>query len=873
MTTLAVAAKETADTNKQQQDSSRPVSTSSGTSIVSTVDTSGGISTTAKAKLAESLGSLSTMPTPRNTFLTPPTGLNLADKGAFISKSAGATEQQVRLSWDSQQHQVQLQKLVEAKDTQCTGSSNDKRADTKDEKRQHQERPQAAHLVSYDDNYCLLNHPSALTDGPYTREAAVEQLRRLAGRTDALSNSRAKEENRWAAETPLVLAPAVEGLSELESALAGIVARRQIPNRTHVYRQAKGGAGSLPTAASATAGGSAASPGAAKPARRKQRLSMMSAGQESVSGGGADDKRSMRSRASVISSDIVSSTLGGTTPYVDLNGHIERLATCISRLQPAALESTKAGPGSHGHGRQSSFGGSIAKSAAASVHSLVAMPLTSDNMPPLPAHDDQSAHSLHAARLTPVAESPVVGERGKDNEPIRSRSSSHLSVMSGGSTESRRRIMVGEALMASQFPSLFGSPVAETGRSPNMAVPSAGSTHSGSIYSHDSSDSRSQSANGTGLESARAASIISRTKGSGSPMLNAPAVTVRDITPAGRLALWVQLHTTVEIPKPSLWRRKQWHRRFMIFAGNVLYLFKSSSPAATALTMVRLSTQTIVCVNDSFHNRNWVVEITQPAGDVLNATALAPQSWFVQLDVRSEMIVLLKQLKAVIGELQVQPDLERKEEERLRDRKRRQRDEALQKADVCPWEADEFSDASTGSDAGETRNGSIAAVDGLHRIADDELFSSSDESPMTATDSAGTRAARPAKLQINRYTGTGGIAEWGAHRLHVPYSPASSTGMHPPKMRSFSADPAAVTGRRPSLADVLAPPGSAIQELTPVPAYSPQTSPQTPPQTTGARGSVMIRADASELIDQMFASASRELAAPSTLSSVREEQD
>ncbi|KAJ1869841.1 hypothetical protein LPJ55_005093 [Coemansia sp. RSA 990] len=869
MTALAATAKDTADTTKQNQDSSRPVSTSSGTSIVSTADTSASISTTAKAKLSESLGSLSTMPTPRNTFLTPPTGINLADKSAFVSKSSGATEQQVRLSWDSQQHQVQLQKLVESKASAESNSSQI--PDTKDEKRQHQERPQIAQLISYDDAYCLLNQPSLPPDGPHTREAAVEQLRRLAERTDTYGGEKAREGIRWAAEVPLVLAPAVEGLSELENALAGIVARRQIPNRTHVYRQAKGGAGSLPTTTSATAGGSAASPSAAKPGRRKQRLSMMSAGQESVSGGGADDKRSMRSRASVISSDIVSSTLGGTTPYVDLNGHIERLAACISRLQPAALESARTGPSSHG--RQSSFGGSITKSAAASVHSLVAMPLITDNMPPLPAHDDQSTHSQPAARLTPVAESPVVGERGKDSEPIRSRSSSHLSVMSGGSTESRRRIMVGEAAIASQYPGLFGSPVADASRSPNMAALSAGSTHSGSIYSHDSSDSRSQSASGTGADSARAASILSRTRGSGSPMLSAPAVAVRDITPAGRLALWVQLHTTTEMSKPSLWRRKQWHRRFMIFAGNVLYLFKSSSPAATALTMVRLSTQTIVCVNDSFHNRNWVVEITQPASDVLSATVLAPQSWFVQLDVRSEMIVLLKQLKAVIGELQVQPDLERKEEERLRDRKRRQREEALQKADVCPWEADEFSDASADSDAGETRSGSSAAVDGLHRIADDELFSSSDESPATATDGAGARASRPAKLQINRYTGTGGIAEWGAHRLHVPYSPASSTGMHPPKMRSFSADPAAVTGRRPSLADVLAPPGSAMQELTPIPAYSAHSSPQTPPQTTGARGSVMIRADASELIDQMFASASRELAAPSSLSAVREEQD
>ncbi|KAJ2537011.1 hypothetical protein IWW35_006618, partial [Coemansia sp. RSA 1878] len=127
----------------------------------------------------------------------------------------------------------------------------------------------------------------------------------------------------------------------------------------------------------------------------------------------------------------------------------------------------------------------------------------------------------------------------------------------------------------------------------------------------------------------------------------------------------------------------------------------------------------------------------------------------------------------------------------------------------------------------------------------------------------GGRGTRPARLQIADYTGTGGIAEWGAHRLQVPYSPSTATGMHPTKTRSFSSDPSAVTGRRPSLADVLAPPASAVQEMTPIP-HSPHTSPQTPPQVlrgqgaaSGVRNSMMVRADATQLIDQMFASASR----------------
>ncbi|KAJ2120742.1 hypothetical protein IW147_004830 [Coemansia sp. RSA 720] len=841
-------------TSTKQQSYSRPVSTSSGTSVASVVDPPDNITVSTKAKLAESLDSFSTMPTPRNTFLTPPTGINLTDKGAYLTSATGASGQPSPV-WDSKQHQEQLQRLIEQKGILCDSSANTDSEKSTESQHSHQNQ-----VASYDDSYFLLNQPASADDGPQSREAAISMLQRLA------SADTRRMQYPAIVNMPLPLAPPVEALVELEDALMSIVSRRQIPNCTLVSCLAKGGAGSFPAITGATIAGSAASPCTDKPARRKQRLSMMSGEHD---GGGADDKRSMRSRASVISSEIAASISAGMTPYMDLNGHIERLTACISRLQPVAAENSSPLP--IAHGRQGSISsvsiGARPITAAASTQSLIT--------PPLPSYDENIARQYLNARLSPVTESPVIAE---NNRPIRSRSSSHLSAVSGTSTESRRRIMVGEVLTSAQYPNLFGTSIAEVPvggkspvqmqQSPTMPTHSSGS---GSIYSQDSSDGRSQTVPAVmpGYDSPRALSVISKpgSKGSGSPSLSSPAVSVRDITPAGRLALWIQLHTTAESLKSTLWRRKQWHRRFMIFAGNVLYLFKSSAPAATALAMVRLTPSTIVCVNDSFHNRSWVVEITHPATSsdgqlAAGILSLVPQSWYLQMEVRSEMIVLLKQLKVVIGELQVQPDVERKEEERLRNRRRKQRN-APKKTDVCPWEVDEFSDGgSAGSEADAIGGNRMSqGVGGLYRIGDDELYSSDDgeASGQPLERAEGVRGTRPARLQIADYTGTGGIAEWGAHRLQVPYSPSAATGMHPTKTRSFSSDPSAATGRRPSLADVLAPPASAIQEMTPIPH-----SPQTPPQVLrgqgaapGVRNSMMVRADATQLIDQMFASASR----------------
>ncbi|KAJ2448263.1 hypothetical protein GGF42_005169 [Coemansia sp. RSA 2424] len=907
---------------KKKHDFSRPVSTSSGNSMTSAVETH----ESSSSRMVDSHDSLSTMPTPRNTFLYPPTGINLADKGPTLP-GAGPLAGLPIADWDSDQHQRQLQLLLEQRGVPGeTGADTDVDIDVIE----HPAEPlqQLYVLPSYDDSYYLLNQPASAIDGPETRDAAVALLQRLAGSLDRASGTRRTHAHLY--DVPSPLAPPLEALGQLEDALEGIVARRQVPNRTHVYHTQRSGAGSL-LASGATGGASTAAASAiaaGKAARRRQRMSLMSAGQDSNSGGGggADDKHSMRSRTSVVSSDIAGALTASPGPYADLNGHMERLTACISRLQPTLPDSSgnsvKAGgartpsivgvlpppplslplPAS-AHKRQSSAS-SIGAKSVASTQSLTIVPLTTtESMPP---------------RLSPVTEHSPVEESSDISEPIRPRSSSHASIVSGKSTESRRRIAVTEVPTSAQYPNLFGTsivdgPLPDRGQAPQSPTVAAPSVHSGrseSIYSHGSSSHKQQASPppmpqylshrrepSFSQDFGKPQSIAAKStmRSSAIVPVSSPAVSVRDITPASRLALWLTMHSTVEANKATLWRRKQWQRRFAIFAGNVLYLFKSSAPAATALSVIRLSPGTIVCVNDSFQGRSWVIEITQvrsadaqPPLPVIAAPASAPQSWYLQTEMRNEMVALLKQLKAAVNDLQVQPDVERKEEERLRSRRKKQRKEAKNKTDVCPWEVDEFSDRSSDPVASDFSDGSddvepLGPDDrGVFRIPDDELFPSDDDYDNsldkagdaknasqldTYSMSSGAKGTRPTTLKLHDYTGTGGIAEWGAHRLQMSYNPASSSN----KVRSLSADPTANVGRRPSFADALAPPISAMQEYTPIAGQSPSASPRGLPQTmrtrsaiasffgSGARNSMMLRSDASALIDQMFASASREL--------------
>ncbi|KAJ2724911.1 hypothetical protein GGI07_001660 [Coemansia sp. Benny D115] len=927
-TLTAASSKLAAESLNKKGFSSRPVSTLSGNSMTSVDDSHEG-----SDRMPDTQDSFSAMPTPRNTFLSPPTGINIVDADAAPSASLASP---TKPDWNSKQHQAQLQQLLEQNGVPSEGAvpANAATAASAQPKMTpaaataangSDSKPAKAPLLpplpatpAYDDSYCLLAQPTShRAYYPSSRQAAISQLRQLAGTTGTASDRKKAAENT-AYNLPPLLAPPVDALAQLEMALIGVLERRSVPNRTHVFRTHRGsGAGSAAPSTSATdignAAASSSSASADKATRRKQRMSMMSAGQVGV--GGADDKRSTRSRMSIITSEITSSLSSSGTPYGELNAHIDRLTACISKLQAATADSGNdrlhgsskpasitGVPSMPMHRRQSSIG-SLGSKSFASAKSAVGSLTVADVPMPLISDSQLAKNAASQSRLPPVNESVNVEDQTDSNFISRPRSSSRASAVSGNSTDSRRRTTAMEKPPKPvQYPSLFGFAVIPKGQQQQQQQQQqALSGTTGSFHSSHSDSANSQASGGKsqlalGIVDSVTMQDVDRlplfaskptSKSSISSAISAPAITVREITPASRLALWINVHSSTDTAKTSLWRRKQWQRRFAIFAGNVLYLYKSSSPAATALTAIKLTSQTIVCVNDSFQGRTWVIEVTLPLGsEPQNAMApVTPQSWYLQTEMRNEMITLLKQLKGAVNDLQVQPDVERKEEERLRDRRRKQRKEAKTKTDVCPWEVEEFSEGgSTGErsdyNSDESDGSAEAGSRGMFRIPDSELFPSDDDEPIVdakrlAEYSMGgaPRGERPPRLNTNGgngYTGTGGIAEWGAHRLQMPYSPTHVSGHNPTKARSFSTDPSA--GRRPSLADALAPPPSAIQEFTPVPQYSPISSPYAPPMTvrsrsgggivsgsSAMRNSMMFKADASALIDQMFASASREL--------------
>ncbi|KAJ2227437.1 hypothetical protein H4R99_006874 [Coemansia sp. RSA 1722] len=953
LSTLAAASKKLAESEKKRDFSSRPVSTISGNSMTSVDD-----SQDSSGKQLDGQDSLSAMPTPRNTFLCPPTGINLPEGGgegeSEHAQAAHSSASPTALKWGNEQHQKQLQDLLEKKGIPSSTSAQQSNRESNSsvnkstdsavvvsaavvasaEARMAQQIPS---VPSYDDSYCLLAQSTTMPGySPASREAAIAQLRRLAGAETRVNPRKRASEADF--HMPPLLAPPVDAMCQLEEALMGVLTRRNVPNRTLAFcsRKASGAASATGTAGATGLGSAAASTtsAAGKAAHRKQRMSMMSAGQDAS--GGADDKRSNRSRVSVMSGEIASNLVSGTTPYIELNAHMERLTACISKLQAlpgqadaakpsegSSLRSAASTPSPAAHRRQSSISSLGAKSFVSAQSASGAISLSDNAPPPMPAQPDamQLTSPTHN-RLPPVNENPLMEETADMDDSLRPRSSSHASVLSGASSESRRRIVVNEVPKSSQYPNLFGLQVVPASGSqtqekmqPKQTVSSVTAASIHSSQSESSYTSGKPPMQQPGLadplappEFDRASSVLSKPMSksggvsSNSAKLGAQTISLREITPASRMALWLNVHSAAESSKPSLWRRKQWHRRFAIFTGNVIYLFKSSSPAATALLTIRLNPRTIICVNDTFAGRTWVIEVTQPpftdsqspSSPTLSFVSTSAgasqvsQSWYLQTEMRGEMITLLKQLKGAVNDLQVQPDRERKEEERLRNRRRKQRKEAKKKTDVCPWEVEEFSEGHTPSSDSEYSEYSDdddgeMGISNMHRIPDEELFPSDEEMALShAADSqrleaysmsGNAKSARPAMLKINDYTGTGGIAEWGAHRLQMPFSHAQAQGANAAKQRSFSTDPSATTGRRPSLADALAPPPSAMQEMTPIPRYSPVVSPKTPPASISARSrsilgsgfsamrnSMMLRSDASALIDQMFASASRELA-------------
>lgn len=929
--------------------------------------------------------------------------------------------------WGSDQHKKQLRQLLEQKgipgaDTLSPNSTL--------QQRQASEQKESTPLQSpiYDDSYCLLDHGISMKPECDfgTRDDAIAMLR---GLSPIHGNKHGRQVCRLSSldsecpdSLPLALVQPAHALGQLEEALEDIMTRRQIPNRVDIYHHrmhsrsgVKSTRGAIP-ASGATS--NIASTGPSTTARRSRRKSVKPAGNDAAttlspgSGGAVDGKRSHRSRVSVASSEAPSFFASATAAYPELNSYMDKLTSSIAKLQ-ANTTVSEAGPFKTTIiSNQQQQKASVSHSRGGSIgDNNVSIPVTGSSAPPLPPSFCAIPPKLASHSSTTTTRLSTVAE---DDGSHRPRSSSHASALSGSSAESRRRIVVNEVPSSSQFPNLFGTQLPEnqpvykplSSKSPTVGSMSIYSGRTDSIFSHASSSNHSYNKHqqpspmlgqkkighrpsGSSLEgvlgkipltapptmassstatSASTSKAATLTRVSNVLQTAMPAVTVREITPASRLALWITVQTTAEpVSKTTaLWRRQpQWHKRFGIFAGNVLYLFKNSSPSATAMTMIRLNPTTIVCVNDSFQGRSWVIEITQPAPSAApsppsssaktlpplsaatagtsspigkpgspslsssrSKSSLRPQSWYLQTEMRNEMVALLKQLKAAVGDLQKRPDMERKEEERLRSRRRKQRRAAKRKNksdDVCPWEVDEFSDHGSdsidengeeeysdsayddddddgdlGDDAengghNELMGNSTADPSTFFRIPDEDLFPSDDEGhrnykhggqdAYAMTDIASSSLATKASGRGDSvYTGTGGIAEWSAHRLHVPYPPMSAaTGpayeydndtMEALKMRSLSANPTTTTGsnshRRPSLADALSPAGNNVGSSVPPPGIirSRSTAAHVLLNQTGVRNSMMLKADATALIDQMFASASRDLSSASPEASV-----
>ncbi|KAJ2395834.1 hypothetical protein GGI05_001398, partial [Coemansia sp. RSA 2603] len=115
--TLRSMPKKLEESDQKKSFSSRPVSTISGNSMTSVDD-----SQEPTGKQMESQDSLSAMPTPRNTFLCPPTGINLPDSEP--SQASASQPSTSILDWGSAQHRQQLQMLLEQKGNLQEGSNH-----------------------------------------------------------------------------------------------------------------------------------------------------------------------------------------------------------------------------------------------------------------------------------------------------------------------------------------------------------------------------------------------------------------------------------------------------------------------------------------------------------------------------------------------------------------------------------------------------------------------------------------------------------------------------------------------------------------------------------------------------------------------------
>ncbi|CAB4387679.1 unnamed protein product [Rhizophagus irregularis] len=86
---------------------------------------------------------------------------------------------------------------------------------------------------------------------------------------------------------------------------------------------------------------------------------------------------------------------------------------------------------------------------------------------------------------------------------------------------------------------------------------------------------------------------------------------------------------------------KSWKRRYFILAKNTLYCFKSSDNSSPLLEQFELTSESVVCVSDTFSGKSWVLQVGK-------SNHSNQKSWYIQADNVDDMKVWLTELKSTV---------------------------------------------------------------------------------------------------------------------------------------------------------------------------------------------------------------------------------
>lgn len=86
---------------------------------------------------------------------------------------------------------------------------------------------------------------------------------------------------------------------------------------------------------------------------------------------------------------------------------------------------------------------------------------------------------------------------------------------------------------------------------------------------------------------------------------------------------------------------KSWKRRYFILAKNTLYCFKSSDNNSPLLELFELTSESVVCVSDSFNGKSWVLQVGK-------SNHSNQKSWYIQADNVEDMKFWLTELKSTV---------------------------------------------------------------------------------------------------------------------------------------------------------------------------------------------------------------------------------